>query len=92
MPNDTEQQQARETVKVRAKFRYRLLASAINALILSSMIGAVSALVRVGPAGFWGAFAQGAPLGFATALPASLIVVPVVQRFVDRLFGIDPPE
>ncbi|MEH3041632.1 MAG: DUF2798 domain-containing protein [Sphingomonas paucimobilis] len=82
---------AQETVKVRSRFRYRLTSSVINALIFSSLIGAVSALVRVGPAGFWGAFTQGAPIGFATALPASLLVVPLVQRLVDRLFGIDPP-
>ncbi len=83
---------AQETVKVRSRFRYRLTSSAINALIFSSLIGAVGALVRVGPAGFWDAFVQGAPVGFATALPASLLVVPVVQRLVDRLFGIDAPE
>lgn len=83
---------AQETVKVRSRFRYRLTSSAINALIFSSLIGAVSALVRVGPAGFWGAFAQGAPIGFLTALPASLLVVPLVQKLVDRMFGIDPPE
>lgn len=83
---------AQETVKVRSRFRYRLTSSVINALIFSSLIGAVSARVRVGPAGFWDAFVQGAPIGFMTALPASLLVVPLVQRLVDRLFGIDPPE
>ncbi len=85
-------ERAQDTVKVRSRFRYRLLSSAINAAVLSSMIGAVGALVRVGPDGFWTAFAQGAPVGFATALPASLLVVPVVQRLVDRLFGLDPPD
>ncbi|PXA98758.1 hypothetical protein DMC47_06860 [Nostoc sp. 3335mG] len=93
MPPPADQpQRAEATVKLRARFRYRLLTSVINAAILSSMIGAVGALVRVGPVGFWDAFAQGAPIGFATALPASLLIVPVVQRFVDRLFGIDSPE
>ncbi len=82
---------AQETVKVRSRFRYRLTSSIINAVIFSSLIGAVSALVRVGPDGFWDAFRQGAPIGFLTALPASLLVVPLVQRLVDTLFGIDPP-
>lgn len=91
--NDASQRtRAQETVTVRSRFRYRLTSSVINALIFSSLIGAVSALVRVGPAGFWSAFAQGAPIGFMTALPASLLVVPMVQRLVDHLFGIDPPE
>lgn len=79
-------------MKVRSRFRYRLISSVINALIFSSLIGAVSALVRVGPAGFWGAFTQGAPIGFMTALPASLLVVPLVQRLVDRMFGVEAPE
>ncbi len=92
MQHGSEQARARDTVKTRARFRYRLLASLINAAILSTMIGAVGAMVRVGPSGFWSAFVQGAPIGFATALPASLLVVPLVQRLVDRLFGIDPPE
>lgn len=92
MHHDSQQTRAQETVKVRSRFRYRLTSSAINALIFSSLIGAVGALVRVGPAGFWDAFVQGAPVGFATALPASLLVVPVVQRLVDRLFGVDAPE
>jgi len=92
MHHDSQQTRAQETVKVRSRFRYRLTSSAINALIFSLLIGAVGALVRVGPAGFWNAFVQGAPVGFATALPASLLVVPVVQRLVDRLFGIDAPE
>ncbi|KQM85285.1 hypothetical protein ASE67_12685 [Sphingomonas sp. Leaf23] len=83
---------AQQAVTVRSRFRYRLTSSVINALIFSSLIGAVSALVRVGPAGFWSAFVQGAPIGFVTALPASLLVVPLVQKLVDRLFGIDPPE
>ncbi len=83
---------AQETVKVRSRFRYRLTSSIINAVIFSSLIGAVSALVRVGPDGFWDAFAQGAPIGFLTALPASLLVVPMVQKLVDRMFGIDAPE
>lgn len=78
-------------MKVRSRFRYRLTSSVINALIFSTLIGAVGALVRVGPAGFWGAFTQGAPVGFLTALPASLLVVPLVQRLVDRLFDIHPP-
>jgi|GEM_PF-493389 len=84
-------ERAHETVKVRSRFGYRLTSSIISALIFSSLIGAVSSLVRVGPDQFWGAFVQGAPVGFATALPASLLVVPLVQRLVDRLFGIDPP-
>ncbi|WP_294320011.1 DUF2798 domain-containing protein [uncultured Sphingomonas sp.] len=83
---------AQQAVKVRSRFRYRLTSSIINALIFSSLIGAVSALVRVGPEGFRDAFVQGAPIGFLTALPASLLVVPMVQKLVDRLFGIDPPE
>jgi len=87
MPDDTPDDRAQDVVQTRSRFRYRLLSSAINAAILSSLIGAVGALVRVGPDGFWDAFAQGAPVGFATALPASLLVVPVVQRLVDRLFG-----
>ncbi len=92
MHQDSPQARAQETVKVRSRFRYRLTSSAINALIFSSLIGAVGALVRVGPAGFWDAFMTGAPVGFATALPASLLVVPVVQRLVDRLFGVEAPE
>lgn len=76
---------------MRSRFRYRLTSSIISALIFSSLIGAVGALVRVGPQGFWAAFLQGAPVGFATALPASLLVVPLVQKLVDRIFGIDPP-
>ena len=91
MQNASPPARAQETVKVRSRFRYRLTSSVINALIFSSLIGAVSALVRVGPDGFWSAFTQGAPIGFITALPASLLVVPLVQRLVDKLFGVDPP-
>ena len=82
---------AHEAVKVRSRFGYRLTSSVISALIFSSLIGAVGALVRVGPDGFLPAFVQGAPVGFLTALPASLLVVPLVQRLVDRLFDIHPP-
>ncbi len=89
MDQDIAARRAREAVRVRARFRYRLTASAINAAILSSAIGAVGALVRAGPHGFGAAFVQGAPIGFATALPASLLVVPLVQRLVDRWFGLD---
>ncbi len=89
MSDPAEAERARATVKVRARLSYRLSASVLNAAVLSSMIGA---FVRVGPDGFWSAFAQGAPIGFATALPASLIVVPRVQRLVDRWFGIQAPE
>ena len=91
MDDASQPTRAQETVKVRSRFRYRLTSSVINALIFSSLIGAVSALVRVGPAGFWDAFRQGAPIGFLTALPASLLVVPLVQRLVDRLFDVHPP-
>ncbi|KQN00460.1 DUF2798 domain-containing protein [Sphingomonas sp. Leaf25] len=85
-------ERAHATVQTRSRLRYRLVASAINGVIFSTLIGAVGALVRVGPDQFWGAFAQGAPIGFATAFPVSLVVVPVVQRLVDRLFGLNPPD
>lgn len=88
---DPDAEKARDTVQVRAKFRYRLLSATVSAGVLSTMIGAVGAMVRAGPDGFWPAFVQGTPVGFATALPASLLVVPLVQRMADRVFGIDPP-
>ncbi len=88
MPQDA----AHTALRTRSSLRYRVISSAINGLIFSTLIGAVGALVRVGPDQFWGAFVQGAPIGFATAFPVSLVVVPVVQRLVDRLFGLAPPE
>ncbi len=92
MSHDPAARRAQAALRTRSRLRYRLVSSAINGVIFSTLIGSVSALVRVGPDQFWGAFVQGAPVGFVTAFPASLLVVPVVQRLVDRLFGLDPPD
>lgn len=92
MTTDAQAQDAKETVQVRGRWRYRILTSLISAGVLSTFIAAVTTLVRVGPDGFRDAFLSGWPIGFATAFPASLIVVPFVQKLVDRVFGLHPPE
>lgn len=92
MTADAESEEAKKTVRVRKDWRYRILTSLISAGVLSTSIAVVTTMARVGTDGFWAAYLRGWPIGFVTAFPASLIVVPFVQRMVDAVFDLHPPE
>ena len=64
-----------------------LLFSSLMATMMSLLIGSGITLTRNGLTGFWGAFAETAPIAFAIALPTGIFVTPYVQKLVIAILG-----
>ena len=74
---------------VRSGWPYRLTFSALVAGAMSLIIGLALSVIKSGADGWFSGFVSTAPVAFAVAFPVSLFVVPVVQGWAARLFGID---
>ena len=70
----------------RTLWSYRIVFSALVAGLMSVLIGGAIAVFQSDGNDTFSNWAETAPLAFAVAFPTSLIVVPMVQSVLDKIF------